>query len=86
MCRKADMPSYPSLHRGEDTPVIEQLEASGKLACLDQPGLYIYAFHGNNTWHGTHWDAAMGAGTSSAADFPVVRDLLEYERRDCTTP
>jgi tetratricopeptide (TPR) repeat protein len=81
MCRRADMPAYPPLHRGEDTPVIEQLEATGKIAALDRPELYVYAFHGGNTWHGPHWDAALGAGTGSAADFPVLHELLDYERR-----
>jgi glycosyltransferase involved in cell wall biosynthesis len=83
MCRKADMPAYPSLHRGEDTPVIEQLEAANKLVALDRPDLYVYAFHGGNTWHSLHWEGAFSAGAApaSAAEFPILQDLRDYEQR-----
>lgn len=83
MCRKADMPAYPSLHRGEDTPVIEQLGAAGKLTVLDRPDLYVYFFHGANTWHSYHWEGAFGPGATAAteAQFPILTDLREYEQR-----
>lgn len=83
MCRKADMPAYPSLHRGEDTPVIEQLEAANNLVALDRPDLYVYAFHGGNTWHSLHWEGAFRAGAEPAteAQFPILQDLQEYEQR-----
>lgn len=83
MCCKADMPGYPSLHRGEDTPVIEQLEAANKLVALDRPDLYVYSFHGGNTWHSLHWEGAFSAGATpaSAAEFPILQDLQDYEQR-----
>lgn len=86
MCRKADMPEYPSLHRGEDTPVIEQLEAADKIAALDRPDLYVYAFHGGNTWHSLHWEGAFraGAAPASAEEFPILQDLQRYERRSAS--
>lgn len=86
MCRKADMPEYPSLHRGEDTPVIEQLEAADKIASLDRPDLYVYAFHGGNTWHSLHWEGAFRAGTApaSAEEFPILQDLQRYEQRSAS--
>ena len=55
VCVRSELGSYPSLPRGEDTPVIKMLELDDKLAFLDRPELYIYVFHGNNTWGKNRW-------------------------------
>lgn len=47
--------AYPNLTKREDTPVVEGLYRAGCLAKLDAPDLYVYTFHGKNTWDRQHW-------------------------------
>lgn len=48
---------YANIRRGEDTPVIGKLFATGKLHTLSHmPQLYVYSYHGNNTWPYAHWE------------------------------
>ena len=60
LCKKAaaiDFP-YPELVRGEDTPLIDYLAAHEMLInCTTQPFYFVYTYHGNNTWHGEHFDS-----------------------------
>lgn len=55
VARREALPPYPELARGEDTPVVEQLMAQDQLIGLDSPHLYIYTYHGANTWSRAHW-------------------------------
>jgi hypothetical protein len=50
---------YPPLSRGEDTPFVERLTASGALVQINRPDLYVYVYHGANTWDATHWIAGI---------------------------
>lgn len=56
------VPSYPALKQGEDTQVIKQLGDNGKLILLDKPTLYVYVFHGGNTWQRQHWQGLLERG------------------------
>jgi len=56
VCAKAKLPPYPALRQGEDTPVIGQVVAEGRVAVLDLPQLYAYVFHGANTFAAEHWE------------------------------
>ncbi len=47
---KERMPGYPSLAKGEDTPVTDAMSS----LWIDRPDLYTYRFHGNNTWDEAH--------------------------------
>jgi len=53
------MVPYPSLPRGEDTPAIEALADKQELHLLDRPDLYVYTYHGGNTWDRGHWSWLM---------------------------
>ena len=55
VARKGVMPDYADLPRGEDTAAIAHLWSGEKLVGLDRPGLYIYTFHGANTWTRMHF-------------------------------
>lgn len=50
------VPRYSDLPKSEDTPVLAQMLGEGKLVRLDRPELYIYTYHGHNTWDRAHWD------------------------------
>jgi glycosyltransferase involved in cell wall biosynthesis len=49
------VPLYPDLPRGEDKCVIERMLSEDKLVGLDNPHLYVYIYHGANTWERSHW-------------------------------
>ena len=53
------VPPFPDLARGSDTPVITRLMEEQKLVALDRPDLYVYVYHGTNTWNRAHWDTNL---------------------------
>ena len=56
VAERSALPLFPPLSKGEDTVVITQMIADGKLVALNRPQLYIYTVHGENTWDRTHWE------------------------------
>jgi glycosyltransferase involved in cell wall biosynthesis len=46
---------YASLAKREDTPFIEALESSYNLSQVENPLLYLYCYHGCNTWDYPHF-------------------------------
>jgi hypothetical protein len=74
VCRKSKVPAYPSLGKGEDTPVIEAI-ATGKYLWLDYPRLYIYIYHGKNTWDVSHFEALWQAATDRFEGEPYEKIL-----------
>jgi glycosyltransferase involved in cell wall biosynthesis len=57
LARRDALPSYDgSLSRGEDTPVVNELIARDDLVLLKRPDLYVYVYHGRNTWHAKHFE------------------------------
>jgi glycosyltransferase involved in cell wall biosynthesis len=58
LCRKDiinDDLKYDSLVKGEDTVFISKMLDGRHLFPLIMPTLYIYVYHGNNTWNGDHF-------------------------------
>lgn len=70
--------AYADFRRGEDTPAIAQMEREGKLLLLDNPWLYVYVYHGQNTWERGHWRRVLvrNAQPLTAAQTGQVRLLL----------
>jgi glycosyltransferase involved in cell wall biosynthesis len=56
VARRDAMPPYPALKRLEDTPVVDAMFMQNMLVCLDSPELYVYTYHGANTWDAQHWN------------------------------
>lgn len=56
ICEKAIMPAFPDMKSGEDTEVVMAIRARYKVAYLDMPRLYLYCFHGRNTWTSDHFE------------------------------
>jgi hypothetical protein len=56
LVERSVLPSYPNIAKGEDTPVAERLAHDGQLAALDAAELYVYTYHGQNTWGRHHWE------------------------------
>jgi glycosyltransferase involved in cell wall biosynthesis len=80
VCRRTDLVAYPSLSRGEDTPVIEALAKGRRLVRLDRPELYAYIYHGMNTWDANHWNDFVECG--SEVDRPEQQLLLDMLASD----
>lgn len=78
LCRKDAMLPYPDLARAEDTPMVEALHDQGKLLLLDRPDLYVYHFHGSNTWDRAHW-AKVIHGARPLKSSEVMRLLEEVD-------
>jgi hypothetical protein len=72
------LPPYPALRRAEDTAVVEQLVRRHRVVLLDRPELYVYTFHGGNTWNASHWDRNILPYVSEldAADSEFFRSKL----------
>jgi glycosyltransferase involved in cell wall biosynthesis len=56
VAERTAVPAYPDQQRGSDTPVVGQLWDAGKVVVLDRPELYVYVYHGGNTWNRQHWE------------------------------
>ncbi len=59
VAERAAVPAYPPAKQGEDTPVIDAMMKKKQLTLLERPELYIYIFHGLNTWNRKHWLTLM---------------------------
>jgi len=55
LIKKDSIEPYHSKAIDEDRPMVRSLFNKGKLLQLDMPYLYIYNYHGNNTWDEKHW-------------------------------
>jgi mannosyltransferase OCH1-like enzyme len=56
LSRKDLFPAYPSLRKGEDTVVLQQIIKGSRLVAIDEPRLYLYGIHQQNTWHQEHFE------------------------------
>jgi hypothetical protein len=56
LARRDAMPLYADLPKFEDTPAVTSMLNEDKLVGLDRPDLYVYTYHGANTWERSHWD------------------------------
>ena len=81
VCAKALLSRYPAQTRGEDTPVIEHIVRSGRVALLDFPQLYTYIFHGANTFDSEHWESHWRAATESHEGDMYDIKRLELQNR-----
>lgn len=73
VAERSTLPAYPDLARGEDTAVIGSLLAAKKLVALDEPWLYVYIFHGGNTWERGHFERNLVAHATRLASHDEAR-------------
>lgn len=88
LCLKAKLVAYPTLRRGEDTPVADHILHNERVVLLDQARLYVYVVHQDNTFDTAHfephWQAASLQFTGAAYDRVMQElgkrlDLAAYE-------
>ena len=82
VAERTAVPAFPDLRQGSDTPSINRMLGDRTLVGLDRPELYIYVYHGGNTWNRAHWEANLlgFAHPLSRDDSDRVRSLLTLER------
>jgi glycosyltransferase involved in cell wall biosynthesis len=80
--------SYPSLARGEDNKFITNLVSKSSIQQIAWPSLYIYTFHGRNTWDRGHFQYNFNVGKklppalSDAIGSILTSDLSDHEAAD----
>jgi len=69
---------YEDKSIGEDTATVDYLYDREKLYTLDNtPQLYIYIYHGGNTWNHQHWSFIFKCSTRlSPEDSMRIKDIL----------
>lgn len=85
LCARASLPPYPDQAKGEDTPAVERVVREGRVALLDRPDLFVYVFHGANTFEAAHWDAhwrAAGERFDGEIYEPMLAELGHRLRLD----
>lgn len=64
VARSSALDAYDnSLARAEDGPVVRALNRRGQVALLNRPDLYIYVFHGRNTYEREHFERIFSRST-----------------------
>ncbi len=61
VCRRKALPPYPHQRKGEDTPVINRIVSEERVVLLNLPQMYVYVFHGENTFDESHWEKLWAA-------------------------
>jgi len=79
-CRKEMLlhNQYADKNKGEDSQIVPFMEKKGMLAHIDEsPFLYIYTYHGNNTWPYDHFMYFIGKSIILNDEYTnYVRDLI----------
>ncbi len=77
LARKATLPPYPDMGKGEDSPVADAIARGQRAVLVDAPHLYTYVFHDRNTHEAAHfhqhWEAATATYEGGAYDVAIRR-------------
>lgn len=80
--RESQIPYNGDLARGEDMQPVQSLLDRDQLVLLDRPELYVYVYHGGNTWEEKHFAAICAAGR----ELPETQAKLITEKLDYPVP
>lgn len=67
VAERVAVPAYSALGKGEDTPAVMQMFNANQLVGLDRPDLYVYVYHGANTWDQAHWHTYIATGAQAVS-------------------
>ncbi len=90
LCKKSvitPLCNYASLEKGEDTILLGHLLDTNSIFPVINPALYIYVFHGNNTWDHDHFNVYYKRGKKlSEQASRLVGEILagEYSVKEST--
>lgn len=64
--------------KGEDTDVVEFLVRHNHLVCIeDMPFLYVYVYHGKNTWNFNHFSKIFRASQELTGYSDIIENMLD---------
>lgn len=82
LCRKDIIQKYPypKLPKGEDSQVIHNLFINDHIAFIQNaPELYVYIYHGNNTWEEQHFRQIFQMSSELSEEYnKQVQKLLKF--------
>lgn len=85
MCQRDMMleKPYPSLNKGEDTSVIDFLNEKKIITVIeDYPELYVYNYHGENTWDQSHFNKIFEYSNRLDNDYAKkVKNCMNNKKR-----
>ena len=67
---------YPRMRRGEDYWVVHRLAKRKRVVVLDFPELYVYTYHGDNTWGRNHFARVFAKSEHVYFLRPELRNAL----------
>ncbi len=81
LCRRSiinDETKYASMEKSEDTALLKQLIECNYIFPVIKPNLYIYVFHGKNTWDYNHFNIFYRKSLKlSPSASSLVQEILE---------
>ena len=80
VARKDKVSEYQALEKGEDTPLCNELVKTADVVLCDKPDLYIYVFHGGNTWDEKHFEGICESSTIRYKGSEYDRALNELQK------
>jgi glycosyltransferase involved in cell wall biosynthesis len=69
IARREVVPRYASAGVREDTPLLSDLKGRGTISVTNQPELYCYVVHGQNTSDPAHFEFLLGGAQNAVADY-----------------
>ena len=85
VAKKEKLSAYQALDKGEDTLLCHELIKKSDIALCDGPGLYIYVFHGRNTWGTTHFKKIFHHASREYTGSEYDRALIDLQKKfGCT--
>lgn len=81
LVKKDALCKYPTLRKGEDTPVVAYLMEHYRIALLDKPSLFLYVRHRNNTFSEEHFTSHLLSTQNVLTDEKYAEILTNLARR-----
>jgi len=76
LAKRSDIPYYSEQEKGEDSYMLSEATRKRlKIVKVDRPDLYIYIFHGNNTWDEKHLMGILKRGLIFRNDNPMISEI-----------
>jgi glycosyltransferase involved in cell wall biosynthesis len=81
LCKKTlliDTVSYPCMEKKEDYYFVAELVKRKLIFPVDNPNLYIYVYHGDNTWNYEHFKSNFNGGKElSGGASMIIKNIMD---------
>jgi hypothetical protein len=73
---------YPAWNKKEDSEFLGKLIAINQMFPVLEPSLYIYAYHGSNTWNTSHFNRLFGQGKPMPGNVNQITTAIFHNEID----